>query len=52
MHGLTDAVVDAIVEFGNRMASPLSAALIEYYGGAAGRVDPDSSAFAQRARRL
>ena len=30
------------------MASPLSATLIEYYGGAAGRVDPESSAFAQR----
>ena len=29
-------------------SSPLSATLIEYYGGAAGRVDPESSAFAQR----
>jgi FAD/FMN-containing dehydrogenase len=49
VHGLTDPVIDAIVEHGNRMESPLSAALIEYYGGAAGRVDPASSAFAQRA---
>ena len=48
VHGLTDEVVDTIVEHGNRMASPLSATLVEYYGGAAGRVDPESSAFAQR----
>ena len=49
VHGLTDEVIDTIVDFGNRMESPLSATLIEYYGGAAGRVDPASSAFAQRA---
>ena len=49
VRGLTDAVIDSIVDFGGRMASPLSAVLVEYYGGAAGRVDPASSAFAQRA---
>jgi FAD/FMN-containing dehydrogenase len=48
VHGLTDPVVDTMVEHGNRMASPLSGILVEYYGGAAGRVDPASSAFAQR----
>ena len=48
VHGLTDEVIDTIVDFGSRMESPLSATLIEYYGGAAGRVDPASSAFAQR----
>jgi hypothetical protein len=49
VHGLTDEVIDTILEHGNRMASPLSATLIEYYGGAPGRVDPASAAFAQRA---
>jgi FAD/FMN-containing dehydrogenase len=45
---LSDPVIDAIVEHGDRMASPLSGTLIEYYGGAPGRVDPADSAFAQR----
>ena len=40
VHGLTDEVIDTIVEYGNRMASPLSATLIEYYGGAAGAGRP------------
>jgi FAD/FMN-containing dehydrogenase len=48
VHGLTDEIVETIVDWGNRMASPLSAALVEYYGGAASRADPASSAFAQR----
>ncbi|MBP7000826.1 FAD-binding oxidoreductase [Amaricoccus sp.] len=48
VHGLTDAVIDTIVAFADRMESPLSATLVEYYGGAASRVDPASSAFAQR----
>jgi FAD/FMN-containing dehydrogenase len=45
---LGDPVIDTIVEHGNRMASPLSGTLIEFYGGAPGRVDPADSAFAQR----
>jgi FAD/FMN-containing dehydrogenase len=46
---LSDVVVDLLVEHGNRLRSPMSAVVVEYYGGAAGRVDPDQSAFAQRA---
>lgn len=46
---LTDELIDLIVEHGERMRSPLSAIVVEYYGGAAGRVDPHESAFAQRA---
>ncbi|MFO1141108.1 MAG: FAD-binding oxidoreductase [Amaricoccus sp.] len=48
VRGLTDDVIDTVVDHAARMESPLSAALIEYYGGAAGRVDPESSSFAQR----
>ena len=49
VRGLTDAVIDTVVEHGNRMASPLSGTVVEYYGGAPARVDPVSAAFAQRA---
>ena len=45
---LTDGAIDAIVEHGNRMASPLSAVVLEYYGGAAGRVPSDATAFPHR----
>jgi FAD binding domain/Berberine and berberine like len=45
---LTEDVIDLLVERANRMQSPLSAVVIEFYGGAPGRVDPAASAFAQR----
>jgi hypothetical protein len=44
----TDDVIDLLVEHANRMRSPLSAMVIEFYGGAPGRVGPAESAFAQR----
>ncbi len=45
---LSDEVVDLIVEHANRMRSPLSAVVIEFYGGAASRVGRSETAFAQR----
>jgi FAD/FMN-containing dehydrogenase len=46
---LTDAVIDLLVEHGNRMRSPMSAVVVEFYGGAPGRVPASEAAFAQRA---
>ena len=46
---LTDEIIDLLVEHGNRMRSPLSGCLVEFYGGAPGRVSSKESAFAQRA---
>jgi len=45
---LPDDAIATIVEHGNRMASPLSALVLEYYGGAAGRVPKDATAFPHR----
>ena len=45
---LADDVVDLVVEHGNRMRSPLSAVVVEFYGGAPSRVSAAESAFAQR----
>jgi FAD/FMN-containing dehydrogenase len=45
---LADDAIDAIVEHANRMRSPLSAVVIEYYGGAAGRIPSDATAFPHR----
>ena len=45
---LSDDAIAAIVEHGNRMTSPLSALVIEYYGGAAGRVPKDATAYPHR----
>lgn len=45
---LPDAAIDAVVEHANRSQSPLSAVIIEYYGGAAGRVAVDATAFSHR----
>jgi FAD/FMN-containing dehydrogenase len=45
---LSDEVVDLIVEHANRMRSPLSAVVIEFYAGAASRVGTSETAFAQR----
>lgn len=43
-----DAAIDVLVEHANRSQSPLSAVIIEYYGGAVSRVAPDASAFPHR----
>ena len=46
--GLTDEAIAIMVEHANRVGSPLSAVVIEMYGGAASRVGPGDTAFAQR----
>jgi FAD/FMN-containing dehydrogenase len=45
---LSDDAIDALVEHGRRMTSPLSAVLIEHMHGAAARVPVHATAFAQR----
>ena len=45
---LSDDAISAIVEHANRMASPLSAIVLEYYAGAASRVAADATAFPHR----
>src|SRR6202012_4150038 len=45
---LSDDAVSTIVDHGNRLNSPLSFVVLEYYGGAAGRVSSDATAFAHR----
>jgi FAD/FMN-containing dehydrogenase len=45
---LTDDVIDILVAHGNRMASPHSSIVLEFYGGAMGRIASDATAFAQR----
>lgn len=46
--GLPDEAIDVLVEQAKGMTSPLSALLVEYYGGAGGRRAADDNAFAQR----
>ncbi|MFN0119993.1 MAG: FAD-binding oxidoreductase [Blastocatellia bacterium] len=45
---LPDAAIDKVVEHANQTRSPLSAVIVEYYGGAASRVAVDATAFAHR----
>ena len=45
---LSDEVIDLLVEHGNRAQSPLSRIVIQFFGGAAGRVGHADTAFAQR----
>jgi FAD/FMN-containing dehydrogenase len=45
---LSDKAIDVIVSHANRMESPLSGVVVEFYGGAAGRVGAADTAFAQR----
>ena len=45
---MTDDAVDIMVEHANQAVSPLSAVVIEMYGGAASRVGANETAFAQR----
>jgi hypothetical protein len=44
----SDDAIELIVEHANRMRSPLSALVVEYYGGAAGRVGNHATAFPHR----
>ena len=48
LKALSDEAIDVIVAHANRMESPLSAVVIEYYAGAAGRTGSGDSAFANR----
>jgi FAD/FMN-containing dehydrogenase len=43
-----DAAIDVAVEHANRATSPLTAVVIEYYGGAAGRIPSNATAFPHR----
>ena len=45
---LNDDAIDTIVQHANQATSPMTAVLIEQYGGAASRVSPDATAFSQR----
>ncbi|MEA2783335.1 MAG: hypothetical protein QOK29_4879 [Rhodospirillaceae bacterium] len=45
---LSDGAIDLIVGHADRAQSPLSTIVIEFYGGAAGRVENAATAFAQR----
>ncbi|HYZ82848.1 MAG TPA: FAD-binding oxidoreductase [Bryobacteraceae bacterium] len=44
----SDEAIDITVEWANRMTSPFSAVVVEHYGGAAGRVPNDATAFPHR----
>ncbi len=46
--GLSDELVEVLVEQAKGMTSPLSGLLVEYYGGAGGRKASDANAFTQR----
>ena len=48
LKALSDEAIDVLVDHANRMQSPLSAVVIEYYAGAAGRTGAGESAFAHR----
>ena len=48
LNGLPDAALDMLVDRFNAITSPLSALLIEQFGGAVARVPADETAFAQR----
>jgi hypothetical protein len=45
---LSDHAISAIVEHANRLRSPLSFVVLEYYGGAAGRISSEATAFPHR----
>jgi hypothetical protein len=45
---LSDVAISGIVEHANSLRSPLSFVVLEYYGGAAGRISKTATAFAHR----
>ena len=45
---LPDDAISAIVDHANRLQSPLSVVVLEYYGGAAGRVSSEATAYPHR----
>ena len=48
LRGFSDEVIDLIIEHSNRMESRLSRIVIQFFGGAVGRIGPAETAFAQR----
>jgi hypothetical protein len=48
LRALSDEAIEVIVSCANRATSPMTAVLVEQYGGAAGRVGKSDTAFAQR----
>ena len=48
LRSLSDDAIQTIVGYANQATSPLTAVLVEQYGGAASRVGAQESAFAQR----
>ena len=48
LRALSDEVIDLLTEHANRATSPLTAVVIEHYGGAASRVGISETAFAHR----
>lgn len=46
--GLSDDVLDTLVQQAKGMTSPMSGLIVEFYGGAGGRKPVDENAFAQR----
>lgn len=49
LHELNDGAIEILVQHANQAASPLTAIVIEYYGGAASRVGQMETAFSHRA---
>ena len=45
---LNDEVIDLVIDHANRIDTPLGGIVIEFYGGAPGRIDQADTAFAQR----
>ena len=48
LRGLPDEALDAIVDHAGTVPSPLSAVVVEQFGGAMGRVAPEATAFPNR----
>lgn len=48
LRDIPDNAIDVVVECANRVQSPLSAVILEYYGGAVSRIAPDATAFPHR----
>lgn len=48
LRDLSDEAIDLMVAHANRAASPLSGVVLEFYGGAPGRIGDADTAFAQR----